>query len=358
MSGESNINKRNVHIAYLDGLRCVCCIFVVILHSAAFVLQKLELTPFNFFIGHLFDSISRFAVPVFVMISGTLMLDENKMYTKENLKKRIKKMFIFFVGWSVVYQMAFSVILPLLEHEDIDLWDIVIGVLKGYSHLWFIPMIIGCYLITPLLRLWVKIENMKYVKYFLMLSFVFGFVSPQVISIVALYFPKFLMFYDVLEGFYLFYPLGYLFYFVAGWYLANRKLISNRILIAVGVTGFLVTFVGTYLINLNNLYDGEVNKILYDNLSLNVMMCALSIYGLFQNNYKKCGKVQSKICELSLGIYALHPAIISFVGVLLLMRGVENAVVVFVICLFVSLSVAVLTCMIGKKIKFLNVFFG
>ncbi len=72
------IDKNNAcnRIFYIDMLRVVACIFVVMIHSSATYVVK-DIGSFNFWIGNFLDSISRSGVPIFIMISGALMLDEN-----------------------------------------------------------------------------------------------------------------------------------------------------------------------------------------------------------------------------------------------------------------------------------------
>ncbi len=49
-------------------------------------------------------------------------------------------------------------------------------IIRGYSHLWFLHMIIGLYLLVPLLR---KItENTRLTRYFLILAAIFSIIIP------------------------------------------------------------------------------------------------------------------------------------------------------------------------------------
>ena len=118
--------------------------------SAAYVFKGVESR--DFWVGNLFDSASRAGVPLFVMISGALMLDENYVFAKEKWFRHILKLLCFFLFWSVAY----AVLYPFIKHEEINLLNAVRSILKGHYHLWFIPMIIGLYLMIPLLRLWVN----------------------------------------------------------------------------------------------------------------------------------------------------------------------------------------------------------
>ena len=85
-SSISVLTKKN-KILYLDILRALACLLVVMIHSSMnYAVQ--EVGSKNFWVGNFFDSISRAAVPLFVMISGALMLDENYHFTIEKVKKQ------------------------------------------------------------------------------------------------------------------------------------------------------------------------------------------------------------------------------------------------------------------------------
>lgn len=102
--------------------------------SATYVVKDIE--SFNFLVGNFFDSIVRSGVPIFVMISGALMLDENYKFTKEKLIKHINKMIVFF--WSVVYYLYFNVFkYVILNIGSIYVINDIIYLMKGHFNLWF-----------------------------------------------------------------------------------------------------------------------------------------------------------------------------------------------------------------------------
>ena len=56
-------------IYYLDILRVMACIAVIVTH-ASFSYVMADFGSFNFIVGNIADSLSRIGVPLFVMISG------------------------------------------------------------------------------------------------------------------------------------------------------------------------------------------------------------------------------------------------------------------------------------------------
>lgn len=165
-------NKKRIY--YLDVLRALSCIAVIVIHASSNFLIK-DIGSINFVVGDIISSLSRFAVPVFLMISGSLLLDEDYTFTEIKNKKHIMKMILFFVFWSFFYDSLFNVFIPLIKGQNLKHIDIFGIFIVGHYHLWFIYLIIGFYLILPLLRLWINKNNIRFIKYFIILAFVFGF---------------------------------------------------------------------------------------------------------------------------------------------------------------------------------------
>ena len=70
---EKKIENR---IEYLDLLRIIAIFGVVVLHVAAQNWVKEFTNVFNWNVYNVYDSLVRWTVPVFVMISGTLFLSK------------------------------------------------------------------------------------------------------------------------------------------------------------------------------------------------------------------------------------------------------------------------------------------
>lgn len=98
---------KDKRVIYLEYLRVYAIIAVVIMHISAqnwydFEGQSLEWNIFNFY-----DSIVRWGVPIFVMISGSLFLSK-KIEIKNIYKKNILKLIIIYCLWSTFYAFLFQ----------------------------------------------------------------------------------------------------------------------------------------------------------------------------------------------------------------------------------------------------------
>src|SRR5690554_778372 len=92
----------------LDLLRVIACLLVILLHTSANYVVVMEDYPTTFAMnswqaGNIFDSLSRSAVPLFVMLSGTFMLDPSRDIPNSKLISKIIKLITTFLFWAVAY---------------------------------------------------------------------------------------------------------------------------------------------------------------------------------------------------------------------------------------------------------------
>ena len=169
--------KRN---SSLDITRIIAVLAVISLHISADFVTEYDVFSKEFMVGAFFDSISRIGVPLFVMISGSLMLDENKNITiKSIFSKNIKTLFGLLIFWSVLYCVLYNIALPLIIGEPLNVSDIITSLTEGHYHIWYLYMIIGLYLATPFFRAFVKKENKQTVLLFIIIALVTQFTLPM-----------------------------------------------------------------------------------------------------------------------------------------------------------------------------------
>ncbi len=205
-------------IPYLDVLRCIGCLAVIMIHVSSCYITSESTSDW---LSIIFDVISQFAVPLFVMISGALLLDERYSSPFQKIKGHCLNIIKFFLFWSTVYAIIFCNIVPICQHHYTSWKTTLIFICQGWTHLWYCFMLFGLYLVTPLLRLWIKKENKKYIEYFLILAFVFTSVLPEICSEFAYFSTYSYILENPLNNLGLDYLKGYVFYFILGWYLHN-----------------------------------------------------------------------------------------------------------------------------------------
>lgn len=207
-----------------DIIRIVAIFLVIMCHVSAFLVLKFpDTTTLEFQMGNIPNGICRACIPLFVMLSGALLLNENKKFsTKEFYKHSLLWMVLLLVGWLLVYALFYSVILPSMMGEAIDGKNFISYILtfKGsdYPHLWYMFMVIGLYLMTPVFRLFVKKENVKYIIGIIVASIIYSSIAKTMDVFVRdgeITITKFMSKFHM-EGL-----LGYTSYFLLGWLFDN-----------------------------------------------------------------------------------------------------------------------------------------
>jgi len=296
-------------ILYIDILRIISILAVITIHVCSSFFKNINV---DWVVANLYDSVSRWSVPVMVMISGLLLLDPQKEYPiKIFFKKRFNKILIPLIFWSIVYTI-WKYKTGIIAGQPLPIGLILKSFIDGtvFYHLWFVYMIIGLYISTPILRIFIKHATRNDMKYFLIV----WFISSNIIDILM----KRIHVGSMID-LHLF--TGYAGYFLLGYYLKDleydkKGIISLPYILFIG--GFLITFVGTYIISINKgLFDG----IFYNYLALNVVMMSIGIFLLIKeiewgktikNAYLKNSILD--IGPLAFGIYLIHALILQWLN--------------------------------------------
>ena len=132
----------------LDILRIFACVAVIMIHTAGAPLwhHMVEAGTLMYNECLVLAAISRWAVPVFAMITGYFMLDSKKeLPIKILFSKYILRLVTALIFWSVFYALTLhSPIYPFGSQE---------------SHFWYVGMCIGLYLSLPIMRLIAQHKN-------------------------------------------------------------------------------------------------------------------------------------------------------------------------------------------------------
>src|SRR5699024_727254 len=93
-------------------------------------------------------------VPVFVMISGRFFLDpQRKISIYKIFDKYLKRLIVAFAFWSAIYQVFYAVKnYAFGENTLINLNGYIYEFFLGAYHMWYLYMLAGLYLLTPLIR--------------------------------------------------------------------------------------------------------------------------------------------------------------------------------------------------------------
>ncbi|CNF73772.1 inner membrane protein YiaH [Yersinia bercovieri] len=131
-------------IGWIDNLRAVACIMVVMIHATTYyVTSGAQVGEVNWDIANLLNSASRACVPLFFMISGYLFFGE-----KSAKQKHFTRIGLCLLFYSIIALIYISTLTP------IDGWASLKHILQKpvFYHLWFFYAIIVVYLVSPLIN--------------------------------------------------------------------------------------------------------------------------------------------------------------------------------------------------------------
>lgn len=174
-------------VVWLDILRAFSAFAIVFLHiSAAYLENVAPYGGVNWLITDLYLAFTRFAVPVFVMISGVFFLNPAKNITIGGMyKKYIFHIMTVLLGWALFRTFLMNV---WLGHATVSSFaPDVFASIKWY---WFLPMIIGLYIMTPVLRALSALNNRKVLAYFIVVGFIMALCLPMLEEMERYYFPQ------------------------------------------------------------------------------------------------------------------------------------------------------------------------
>lgn len=305
--------KTSDRVWYLDYLRIIATIAVVVLHVAASQMREVAVSSYAFMVYNAVDSAVRWAVPVFVMISGALFLQPARPLSVKTLYTRtILRMVTAFAVWSAVYALDGWM-------QGDSLTKTLSAFIEGHYHMWYLYMIVALYAIVPLLRL--ITAHRRATEYFLLLGLLFTFLLPSGLQFLeALDLPYVggavhsigLAVEDM--DFHL--ALGYPVYFVLGYYLSAYDIPRRWRRLAYGLVpvGYLITVVMTAWFSRR---AEELNTAFYSNFSLNVLLMAAGLFLLAKHGLSRItlGDTARRwvigMSACTFGVYLVHPLLIT-----------------------------------------------
>ena len=158
-----------------DLIRTLAIFLVVLLHSSLMTLQLFPSSSPYWWAASVYKSIALPCVPLFIMLSGALLLQPAKVNepTRVFLKKRLSRVGLAFAFWTAIYTIWSFYIsntpITLANVGQSISFDLFSG---AYYHFWFIYLIVGLYLITPILRVVIAYGGDKMIRYLILVWFV------------------------------------------------------------------------------------------------------------------------------------------------------------------------------------------
>ena len=299
-------------ISWADNIRFFATVGVVLLHASAPGIYKFgKISDFDWGFLNIVDSATRCCVPLFVMLSGALLLRQDKELLPY-LKNRFWRVLVPFLFWALVYCLVYIANIwnttdwkNLFDNLTDTLKDIVFfraEFKRQAFHLWYVYMILGLYLVVPIIRKWIKNATEKEIIYFLILWVITLFIGSNS--------SKF--FYPNIQ---LTFFSGYLGYFVLGYYLSMKNFelspFLNKTLGIICLFLIIATSVGTYFLSKQK---GALDETLFEYLSPNIVLLSATVFLWFKTvkiSKTPLNKWISLGAQYSFGIYLVHRMIMN-----------------------------------------------
>lgn len=344
------IKQNNKRIINYDFLRIFATVAVVLIHCSASELKNWSPFELRWQICSLLDSISRWCVPVFVMISGALFL-RGEHTIEKLLKKNVLRIVTAFAFWSTVFALYRFLL------KKISLKQTVGEIIVGHYHLWFLFMIAGLYLAVPLLK---KItESEKLTKYFLVLSLIFAFIIPMGTNFLSLFSESLAgTVTKITDNINLRIACGYTGYFVLGYFLSKAELSlrQRKLIYTASALGFAATVI---LASAFSCLKNTTVNVFYDYFSISVLLEAIGVFTFFRykkfSPNKKREKTVLALSKYSFGVYLVHPLILETYERIITQKIPSLNSLVFILLMFViTLTVSFVISAVINRIPVLK----
>ncbi len=295
-------------LEYVRVIRAMAMVVIVAEHLAFPLIYRYnELLISEWWIGTGIYLFGKAGSPLFTMVSGLLLLNpsKNNQTLQVFFKKRFMKVLIPFLGWSAIY-LCWQMYWIGVEYSA---KEIMIAIIDGpvYYHLWFIQMILGLYLATPIMRIYTRHTDRPNMTYFLIVWFVGTALFPIVRR-----------FYGFEIGIDIYVTVGFMGYFVLGYYLRPIKLNRQQMMYCLAViVGFSLLTMGlTHWMVVRA--GGKFDNFFALNTSFNIMILTTAFFLFMKSlDYKKIYArrpwfqwVITHVAGTSFGLYLVHVMII------------------------------------------------
>lgn len=297
------INSKRIFWA--DACRVLAILGVVLIHSCGAVFYNYGKIPNNYWLSaNLLDSLARVAVPLFVMISGALLMKSGDMYSV-NFKvigRRIVRVLVPLIVWSMVYLWWVDFNTPNKTINPVEWLQKFLSQPVMY-HLWFVYMIIGLYIMLPIMQvIFHACENNEHFKWYL-------FVVWATFNSLNVYIPM-----PLIVPMQITMVIGYGGYFILGGLLNTTSWINVGLFkwAMFYLTGVLATFLITWM---RTSASGVPDELAYSYFSPNVLLASIGAFMLVRKMGTPNGwgvQIVHWVSDASFFVYFVHVVVLEF----------------------------------------------
>lgn len=352
--------KNKVRYMYIDILKTIAIFAIIFSHVCIIGRQSAILgIPFPHF-----QHVGKIGVPLFLMISGALLLNRDYPSIKEFISKKTLRLIPPYVFWMIIALIVIGVLNKISFN-----YSALVFYVSNFFNLgvnWYFWMVIGVFLAIPIINEFIKAKGVEGAKYFICI-----FIVASIIYQICIL----LNWRSYLDLTFFITPICYV---ILGYWLANREYkLSKNVLIIGGILIFALIFIlrayqpfppdALYLfmenntINLDSFLDISIFGIL-ESAGIFVAVKAIDdgkkLRGFFENKLVK--NFNLSVSKSSYGMYLTHMYLVMIVFQyfdLLPLTGTQMALLIISLTIIVFI-LAWISVLIVKRIPKLKILSG
>lgn len=296
-----------------------------------------DMTSFQLSFINFLGLLWSWGVPIFVMLTGALLLNPKKEIT---IKTLLVRYFLRIVVAIALFGTICSC-MKLLKTTGASfnlnlLWTAIVNTAQGntWAYLWYLYMLAGLYLLIPFVKIFISNVSNNVLLYTMLVLFIFNSIFPTIETISGFKFGIELPVNSI-----------YLFYLLLGSYLhANDIKCSKAILIPTLIISLIV--VATNFMHL------------YDYNSPFIVMQAICVFLLTKQYINRPFKIANWLAPNIFGIYLIHPFFLNFLHKQANFTPTNYSVyLVLIVSLITTITLSVTVVHIARKVPIIKKWF-
>ena len=329
--------------AWIEKLRVVATMAVVLIHvvHGTYVNGMSDVPMYRrIFDTSILMSCSGWAVPVFIMITGYLLLNPQKDLPIGKVKKYIGRILLVLVTLGLGFCLIESFITSRSNGIGYVIKDAVVHLISGrsWAHMWYMSMLVGLYVLTPVLRAFVKEASKETLDFVMLCLFLLTIVCPTINK----------AFGSSITNFYLS-SFTYVFFYLFGYYVTTLHF-PIRYGYVTGILSFVICVIVSAV-------KPEVRHAVFDYDNVFLALFSMSIFFVAYQRRRKpagnenTGKMIEYISGASFCIYLLHPVFLNILNKGLGLYVIHFPVILGELLFFaIAFSLSLLSYEITKRI--------
>ena len=346
----------NQRIKWIDVCRALAILMVVLCHATENV-YSLSLDgmagvsfPSKLFAFTAF-AFGRLGVPLFLMITGYLLLDRD--YDSAKVIKFWKTRWLNLLLCTLIWFVIYDIFLTFYLYQPVSITDFLGNMLflksVEMSHVWFMAMILGMYILIPIVSIGLKKVSTNVLMFPLIIFTSYCFLAPTILTILVIL--------KIDLGYSINFSTGfsggtYGLFIIFGYML--KKGLLKKIKTWILAIAFVVSFILGDAFQLWSYSKGVEYNMWYTNVLL--LVASLALFEMMSRmNIKKESAVITFISKFSFPIYLIHNIFVYMMLPFVLVTGLPSPLMVailYLICIILALALAWIISLIPKVGKF------